>query len=71
MIKNTKRIPGDDEFIKIIDERNKDIQLRGEEHSVYDITGKIVPLKKAELWYDENCQYIKPKSSESLECIIN
>tara|TARA_B100000242_G_C42678358_1_gene317922 strand:- start:280 stop:492 length:213 start_codon:yes stop_codon:yes gene_type:complete len=66
-----KKIPTDQQTQEIISAREQDILIRGEEHSVYDINGKIVTLKAACLWYDNDCRYIKPKSAEEVSCIIN
>lgn len=65
-----KRIPTEKESEEIIKARKQDITERGENHSVYDYNGKVVKLSAATLWYDEDCKYVKPSSTEELTCII-
>lgn len=65
-----KRIPTEKESKEIIKARKQDITERGENHSVYDYNGKVVKLSAATLWYDEECNYVKPSSTEELTCII-
>lgn len=66
-----QKIPTDQQTQEIISAREQDILIRGEEHYVYDVSGRVVTLKAACLWYDDNCRYIKPKSAEEFSCIIN
>jgi hypothetical protein len=66
-----KNIPNKSEMDLIIRKRGEDIKERGREHLVYDCNGKIVELRAATLWYDENCNYVKPESSQSLNCCIS
>lgn len=66
-----KKIPTDQQTQEILCAREQDILIRGHEHSVYDYDGKVVELKSAYLWYDENCRYVKPKSVEELSCIVS
>ncbi len=66
-----KKIPTDQQTKEILCAREQDILIRGEEHIVYDYNGKVVELKTACLWYDENCRYVKPKSAEELSCIVS
>ena len=68
---NKKKIPTDEESKEIIKNRELDLLERGEHFSVYDKSGRIVELKAAAIWYDEECKYIKPKSSEEFECTIS
>lgn len=68
---NKKKIPNDEEFKKIIQDRELDLLERGEKHYVYDQDGEVVELKKSTLWYDNQGKYIKPKSSQEFNCIIN
>jgi hypothetical protein len=62
--------------LKIALSREDDIQIRGANHMVYDYNGKIVQLKSATIWYNDDGDYIEPKSyklSDScdiLECLI-
>ena len=67
----SKKIPTKDEMNLILKKRAEDLIERGEEHPVYDYNGKIVELKAATLWYDENCVYVKPKSTQTLDCCIS
>lgn len=66
-----KNIPNKSEMDLIIKKRGEDIKERGREHLVYDCNGKIVELRAATLWYDENCNYVKPESSQTLNCCIS
>lgn len=66
-----KNIPNKSEMDLIIKKRGEDIKERGREHLVYDCNGKIVELRAATLWYDENCKYVKPESSQTLNCCIS
>ena len=66
-----KNIPNKSEMDLIIRKRGEDIKERGREHLVYDCNGKIVELRAATLWYDENCNYVKPESSQTLNCCIS
>tara|TARA_B100001093_G_scaffold136049_3_gene128599 strand:- start:13338 stop:13589 length:252 start_codon:yes stop_codon:yes gene_type:complete len=65
-----RRIPTDKESQEIIIARKQDIEERGENHSVYDYNGKVVELSAAILWYDDECKYVKPKSTEELPFMI-
>lgn len=67
----SNKIPTKDEMNLIIKKREEDLKERGKEHPVYDYNGKIVELKAATLWYDENCVYVKPKSTQTLDCRIS
>ncbi len=67
----SKKIPNNQEMNQILKDREDDLKERGDDHPVYDYSGKIVTLKAALLWYDENCKYVKPKSTETLDCIIS
>lgn len=68
---NSRKIPNSQETDQILKDRENDLKERGDDHSVYDYSGKIVTLKASALWYDENCKYVKPKSTETLDCIIS
>lgn len=67
----SRKIPTKNEMNIIIKKREEDLKERGREHSVYDYNGKIVELRAATLWYDENCNYVKPESTETLYCSIS
>lgn len=67
----TRKIPTRSEMDLIIKKRGEDLKERGSEHLVYDCNGKIVQLKAATLWYDENCNYVKPESTQKLYCCIS
>lgn len=67
----SKKIPTDEECKEIIKNRELDLLERGENHPVYDMNGKIVELKAASIWYDELCKYVKPKSTEEINCIVS
>ena len=45
----------------IINEYNKDINLRGGNCLVYNYFGYVVELSKVNIWFDNNGKYIKPK----------
>lgn len=66
-----RKIPTDQQMEQIINAREQDILIRGKETPVYDYSGKIVELGAAKIWYDENGDYVKPKSSQDFECIIS
>ena len=68
---NKKKIPTDEECKEIIKNRELDLVERGESFCVYDHSGVIVELKAAAIWYDEECKYVKPKSSQEYECTIS
>ncbi len=56
--------------IKILfDERQKDVEERGAQHSVYDHSGKVVTLKRATIWHKKG-KYVKPESTEKIDCTI-
>ena len=67
----SRKFPTDKESSEIIKAREEDLKERGKEHPVYDYNGKIVELRAATLWYDENCVYVKPKSTQTLDCRIS
>jgi hypothetical protein len=67
----SKKIPTDEDCKEIIKNRELDLLERGENHPVYDMNGKIVELKAANIWYDELCKYVKPKSTEEINCIVS
>lgn len=60
----------DEDIRKLYEERLIDIKTRGENHYVYDNDGKVVKLKEAKLWCENN-KYVKPLSSEELYCTIS
>ena len=64
------RFPNDKESHEIIKAREEDLKERGNDHPVYNYNGKIVELRAAELWYDDDCKYIKPKTSMTLDSCI-
>jgi hypothetical protein len=65
------KIPSEREIKQILNAREQDILIRGEDHSVFDNNGKIVSLKLCTLWYDDNCNYVKPKSTQEIYCNIS
>ena len=66
----SKKIPTDKESSEILKAREEDLKERGKDHPVYDYSGKVVELQAANIWFDDNCKYVKPKSSMTLDCCI-
>lgn len=64
-------IPTDRQMEEIASARAQDILIRGKDHAVYDLTGRIVQLSQATIWYDDNGHYVKPKSIQELSCTIS
>jgi hypothetical protein len=64
-------IPTTEQMEEITSARTQDILIRGKDHAVYDLSGRIVTLKDANIWYDDNCHYVKPKSTQEISCIIS
>ena len=58
-----------DELIAIKNERKSDILDRGENHYVYNLNGKTLKLKHADLWHS-NGKYVKPETSKINNCLI-
>jgi hypothetical protein len=71
LMSKTNKLPSDEQFQEIIRKRGEDIKERGKDCSVFDFSGKVVTLQQATIWYDENCEYVKPKSTQELTCIIS
>ena len=66
-----KKIPTDQQTEEIINAREQDILIRGKQHSVYDYDGSVLSLGSASLWYDNSFNYVKPTSSQMLDCVIS
>ena len=66
------------DFNFIINEYNKDINLRGNDCLVYNYFGYVVELSKVNIWFDNYGNYVKPKNfvpkilkqKEKSSCII-
>tara|TARA_B100000035_G_scaffold308569_1_gene313437 strand:- start:891 stop:1109 length:219 start_codon:yes stop_codon:yes gene_type:complete len=71
LMSKTNKLPNDKEFQEIIRKREEDIKERGKDFSVFDCSGKVVTLQEASIWYDENCEYVRPKSTQEITCIIS
>ena len=65
---NVTRLPLPNETF---DRQQQDILIRGKDCPVYNYCGKIVELAAANIWYDENGHYVKPRSSQDFECTIS
>ncbi len=50
--------------------RIQDIQLRGANHKVHDYNGKVVKLDSATVWYNNDGNYVEPRSYEETVCNI-
>ena len=70
MIQNAKT-PTDQQIRQILNAREQDILIRGKQHSVYDYDGTVLSLGSASLWYDNSFNYVKPTSSQMLDCVIS
>tara|TARA_Y100000992_G_scaffold298775_1_gene264502 strand:- start:1437 stop:1688 length:252 start_codon:yes stop_codon:yes gene_type:complete len=62
-------IPSNEEIKTMMIERGKDLKERGREHNVFDYSGKPTTLVKATIWHKDG-KYVKPESSEKLNCCI-
>ena len=58
-----------EEILSLQNDRKKDILERGEDHYVYDLNGKTVKLKNANIW-NNNGKYVSPKTSRINSCGI-
>ena len=62
--------------IKIALNRIDDIEMRGKDHKVHDYNGKVVKLSEATVWYNNDGNYVEPRSYEEkdffsgLSCLI-
>lgn len=62
--------------IKIALNRTDDIEMRGKDHKVHDYNGRVVKLSEAMVWYNNDGNYVEPRSYEeknffsSLSCLI-
>lgn len=62
--------------IKIALNRTDDIEMRGKDHKVHDYNGRVVKLSEATVWYNNDGNYVEPRSYEengffsSLSCLI-
>lgn len=63
-------IPNQQVILELQSARVQDMLIRGREYSVYDKDGKVVMLQDAKLWYDDKGQYVKPRSTQELACIV-
>jgi len=68
---HNNEIPTEQQMKQICSAREQDILIRGTECLVYDYSGRVVKLGSAMIWYDDNCNYVKPKSSQVFECTIS
>ena len=59
-----------EEIQSLHNDRDMDILERGENHFVYDLNGKTVKLKNADLWHN-NGKYVNPKTSRIDSCVIS
>ena len=57
-------------FKNIVLNRKEDIKARGANHKVHDYNGKIVLLKAATVWYNNDGNYVEPRSYEESICDI-
>ena len=62
-------IPTEEEIKIMVQEREKDLKERGKEHHVFDYSGKPTTLQRATIWH-KNGKYVKPESTEKLDCCI-
>ena len=65
------KIPTDQQIRQILNAREQDILIRGKQHSVYDADGSVLSLGSVSLWYDNSFNYVKPASSQMLDCVIS
>lgn len=54
--------------VYIVKTREEDIIIRGEDHEVYDYDGRLVILKNSKVWYNNDGNYVEPRSYEGIEC---
>tara|TARA_B100000424_G_C22780970_1_gene419973 strand:+ start:401 stop:637 length:237 start_codon:yes stop_codon:yes gene_type:complete len=50
--------------------RTQDIKLRGAHHKVHDYNGKVVTLESACVWYNNDGNYVEPRTYEETLCNI-
>ena len=57
-----------DKHMKLFNERESDIYIRGSDCEVYNIDGSISYLRNTLIWTDKNGNYVKPKEVNSKKC---